>query len=149
MNEPIAAKINQPRIHFYDRDLVMRAEAAKFRQPDFSDTHWATLLLIDYKASSYTEETYGKDKAAGRVNPWRMRTSSALELVLRCYVNQGPTAARKLASALEAEGEQLPSWMKLPTTSEWLQQVQGPPPRFRFDAFGFICGEDTRPLDGD
>ena len=142
-------KLNVPRIHFYDVSLVIAAESAKFRQKDFSDCHWATLLLLDYKASCYTKETYEKDKKSGWINGHAMKYSSALEMVLRMYVNQGATSAKKLAKKLESEGEKFPPWMKLPTPDKWKLMLSGPPPRFRFDINGFICGKDERPLDGD
>lgn len=144
-----ATPLNVPRLHFYDRSLVMAAEAAKFRQADFSDCHWCTLLLLAYKTAAYTEADYNRDKKAGCVNGYALRYSSALEMVLRTYVQRGPQAAKNLAAQLEKEGETFPPWMKLPTSPAWRAQLAGPPPRFRFDAAGFICGEDQRPLDGD
>ncbi len=142
-------KLNPPRVHFYDATLVAAAEAAKFRQKDFSDCHWCTQLTQSYKETAYTKTEYDRDKAAGRLNGWALKHGSALELVIRCYVNQGAKAARKLATLLEKEGESFPAWMKLKTDADWLRRVAGPPPRFRFDVHGFICGQDTRPLDGD
>lgn len=133
----------------YDPSLVMAAEAAKFRQPDFSDCHWCTLLLLAYRAAAYTKEEHEKAKAKGRLNHFSMRHGSALELVIRAYVSQGPKAAKVLARRLEKEGEAFPAWMKLETDAAWKKRLRGPPPRFRFNAQGFICGEDSRPLDGD
>ncbi len=125
----------------------MAAENAKFRQRDFSDCHWCTLLLLAYRASSYTKAEYDKAKAAGTINGLAQRRASALEMVLRAYVDRGPREAKKLAALLEAEGESFPPWMKLRTSEYWKQQVKGPAPRFLFNEYGFICG--NRPLDGD
>jgi hypothetical protein len=140
-------RLNKPRVYFYDPSLVMAAEAAKFRQRDFSDCHWCTLLLHAYRASAYNKEEYEKSKAAGTVNRFAMRHGSALEMVIRAYVNGGPRSAKKLAKRLEAEGEHFPPWMKLETSEDWRTQLKGPPPRFLFNQDGFING--TRELDGD
>ena len=86
-----------------DANLIMEVERARYRQPEFSDSHWANLLLASYRAACQNSHT-------GLI--------PVLEDILRTFCVNAKAAKRK-AAEYEAKGAPLPTWIKLPPPDRW------------------------------
>lgn len=90
--------------HPLDVALIMEVERARYRQKEFSDSHWANLLLATYRSICPSGHT---------------PLVAAIEDILRMFC-QSAKAAKERAAEYEAKGAPLPSWINLPTSDKWV-----------------------------
>lgn len=113
------------KLHPLDVALIMEVERARYRQNEFSDSHWANLLLATYRAICPNGHT---------------PLVAALEDILRTFC-QSAKAAKAKAAEYEAQGAPLPSWIKLHASENWAETCKAIQTRgIKFGPNGeFLC----------
>ena len=100
---PIPPAAPAPVVSCLDVSLVMAVEQARYRQTEFSDSHWANLLLASYRSAC--------ERGPGPL-------VAALADILQIFCRNS-TAAKAKAADYAARGCPLPSWIKLPANPQW------------------------------